>query len=87
MPETKKETGQKGCFYKAVLSFKNFLKESTEDSFFHKDIDEIAYQTDQEKKQAPLLTDITTNWISRYIEIKSHKIALTQQQSYFYQIS
>ena len=47
MPETKKETGQKNYFYKAVFSFKNFLKESTEDSFFHEDIDEIARQTDQ----------------------------------------
>ena len=87
MPETKKETGQKSRFDKAVFSFKNFLKKSTEDSFFHEDIDEIAYQTDQQKKKASLLANITIDWISRHIEIKPQKIALTQQQSDFYQIS
>lgn len=71
MPEAKKKIGQKSRLQKAVFSFKYFLKKSTEDSFFHKDIDEIARQTDQQKKKAPLLTDITTNWISRHIEIKS----------------
>ena len=61
MPEAKKKIGKKGCFQKAVFSFIYFLKKSTEDSFFHKDIDEISRQTDQQKKKAPLLTYITTN--------------------------
>ncbi len=45
MPEAKKKI-KKSNALKAVFSFKNFLKKSTEDSFFHEDINETSHQTD-----------------------------------------
>ena len=86
MPQSEQGRSDDGGQKKGVSFFQQFLEESSENAFFHNDVDDVSGNTDEKEKKAGLHADGAGYRVCAYVYGESFKSALHDVHEDFYRI-